>query len=150
MGQYHTICNLTKRQFIRPHGIGSGMKLSEQMGWVGSPADCLFLLLACSNGRGGGDAKPHPLIGSWAGDNIAVVGDYAEGGDLKNHDAVAIAGAVFSDTDLMTKMADEGSWVDISAEIREMMTSCCGLSYQKPEWMSESGNPTRAYWQVSI
>lgn len=42
----------------------------------------LMALLACSNGRGGGDLAEHPLIGRWAGDRIAVVGDYAERGDL--------------------------------------------------------------------
>jgi len=35
-------------------------------------------LLANSNGRGGGDALKHDLVGSWAGDRIVVQGDYAE------------------------------------------------------------------------
>lgn len=58
-----------------------GIKLMEQVGFEKSPADALFLLLANSNGRGGGDAQPHPLVGSWAGDKIVVQGDYAEPGD---------------------------------------------------------------------
>jgi hypothetical protein len=43
----------------------------------------------CSNGRGGGDLMRNSrhwtksdVIGRWRGDNIAVVGDYAEHDDL--------------------------------------------------------------------
>jgi hypothetical protein len=53
----------------------------EQVGHERSTATALFLLLANSNGRGGGDARPHDLIGHWAGDRILIQGDYAEKGD---------------------------------------------------------------------
>lgn len=86
MGQYHITVNLDKRQFIHPHKLGDGLKLVEQMGSSDGTAAALLLLLACSNGRGGGDfdtgnvdPEDAKLIGSWAGDRIAVVGDYAEG-----------------------------------------------------------------------
>jgi len=78
MGQYHKTYNITKREFIHPHRINNGLKLREQMGAPNSTADALFLLLANSNGRGGGDARPHPTIGRWAGDQIVVQGDYAD------------------------------------------------------------------------
>jgi hypothetical protein len=32
--------------------------------------------------RGGGDLESHPAIGRWAGNRIALVGDYAEDTDL--------------------------------------------------------------------
>lgn len=81
MGQYHTLYNLDKREYVHAHDIDNGLKLMEQCGHEKSTATALWLLLANSNGRGGGDARPHDLIGSWAGDRILVQGDYAESGD---------------------------------------------------------------------
>jgi hypothetical protein len=78
MGQYHTLYNVDKKQKV--DGL-SGYKLLEQVGYPRSTATALFLLVANSNGRGGGDAYEHPLIGSWAGDRIVLQGDYAEEGD---------------------------------------------------------------------
>jgi hypothetical protein len=41
----------------------------------------LAILLADGNGRGGGDLNSdNPIVGSWAGDNIVVAGDYADAG----------------------------------------------------------------------
>lgn len=81
MGQYHKAYNIDKREFIRPHHVGLGLKLMEQVGFEKSTVDSVFFLLANSNGRGGGDAKKHPLIGHLAGDRIVVQGDYAEPDD---------------------------------------------------------------------
>lgn len=81
MGQYHKVYNVTKREFIHPRRIENGLKLMEQVGHDRSTSTALFLLLANSNGRGGGDARPHDLIGRWAGDRILIQGDYAEKGD---------------------------------------------------------------------
>ncbi|MBP9869868.1 MAG: hypothetical protein KBC53_00015 [Nitrosomonas sp.] len=78
MGQYHKVYNVDKKQFIHAHNIGLGLKLLEQVGFEKSTADALFLMVANSNGQGGGDAPEHPLIGSWAGDRIVVQGDYAD------------------------------------------------------------------------
>jgi len=96
MGQYHYTVNLDKHEFINPHKLGDGLKLAEQCGWSpGGTNDALHLLLAVSNGRGGGDFNSGPdeqagepgqpvekYIGRWGGDRIAVVGDYSEDGDL--------------------------------------------------------------------
>jgi hypothetical protein len=81
MGQYHKTYNLDKEEFIHPLRIENGLKLYEQVGWIGSTSTALFALLANSNGRGGGDFPTHDLIGHWAGDRILVQGDYAEKGD---------------------------------------------------------------------
>jgi hypothetical protein len=81
MGQYHTVINTTKKELISAHGIDNGAKLMEQVGFDTSTSTALWLLLANSNGRGGGDANEHDLIGRWAGDSIVVQGDYAEEGD---------------------------------------------------------------------
>lgn len=84
MGQYHYTVNLDKHEYLDPSALGDGMKLVEQCGYApGGINDALHLLLAVSNGRGGGDfSADSPLIGSWGGDRIAVVGDYGEKIDL--------------------------------------------------------------------
>ncbi|CAB5224294.1 hypothetical protein UFOVP393_51 [uncultured Caudovirales phage] len=81
MGQYHQVYNLTKKEYIHAHRIDNGLKLMEQVGWIGSTSTALFALLANSNGKGGGDFPEHPLIGTWAGDKILIQGDYAESSD---------------------------------------------------------------------
>lgn len=78
MGQYHKIYNVDKKQFLHPHDLGNGLKLMEQVGHRWSTSTALFLLLANSNGRGGGDASSHPWVGAWAGDRIVIQGDYAK------------------------------------------------------------------------
>ena len=78
MGQYHKLYNTDKKEFVHAHRIDNGLKLLEQVGFEKSTSTALFLLVANSNGRGGGDAKPHPMIGRWAGDRIVVQGDYAK------------------------------------------------------------------------
>lgn len=84
MGQYHTVFNLDKKQRLNPHKLGDGLKLLEQASWSpGGVNDALHLLLPCSNGRGGGDYQSDsPLIGSWCGDRIAIIGDYANEDDI--------------------------------------------------------------------
>lgn len=81
MGQYHKVYNIDKKEMLHAHALDNGLKLMEQVGHEKSTATALFLLLANSNGRGGGDARPHDLIGRWAGDRIVIQGDYAEPGD---------------------------------------------------------------------
>lgn len=99
MGQYHTLYNIDKKQKV--DGL-SGYKLLEQIGYPKSTATALFLLVANSNGRGGGDVKEHPLVGSWAGDRVVVQGDYAEEGDQ----------AFISDTD---------TYEDITKNVLELL-----------------------------
>lgn len=149
MGQYHYIVNLTKKQFIHPHRIGSGLKILEQIGWEASPSTALFLLLASSNGRGGGDAAHHPLVGHWAGDRIAVVGDYSEAGDITSEgydgpDAAAVVKAILSD-DPLVLMAE--GWRDISHAVREMMGVAVGAKYSlKGHQKGQSTNLDDAGW----
>ncbi len=147
MGQYHYIVNITKKQYINPHKIGSGLKIVEQIGWEASPSTALFVLLACSNGRGGGDVGGHPLVGSWAGDKIAVIGDYCEGGDIPGHDAPAIYAAIMGEGDRLLDMADGEAWTDISAEVREMMTAAVGAKYGlKPYQIASGATLDNAGW----
>lgn len=88
MGQYHALINLDKKEYVE--GIPGGYKLMEQCGEAITTSTGLWLLLAASNGRGGGDAKKHSMIGRWAGDRIAIIGDYAEPDDISGINAKEI------------------------------------------------------------
>lgn len=127
MGQYHYLVNLTKRQFVHPHQIGNGLKLVEQVGWEYSTSTALVMLLAASNGRGGGDFKSNsPLVGSWAGDRIAFIGDHAEKGDLPKRD----------NADLLMNRCHNGEFKNISADVRKMMAEEFGITYSGEGWMT--------------
>jgi hypothetical protein len=104
MGQYHQLYNTDKKEFVHAHRIDNGLKLLEQVGFEKSTSTALFLLVANSNGRGGGDARPHPMIGRWAGDRIVVQGDYAEPSDT----------GYISDEEMET-------YTDISADVLDML-----------------------------
>lgn len=103
MGQYWIPVNLDKKEFIDPHKLGSGLKLWEQLAsHPGTGTALVVLCAAMPEPRGGGDldmnanwhgSTPGPMpasypalakaiIGRWAGDRIALVGDYAEDSDL--------------------------------------------------------------------
>jgi len=79
MGQYYIAVNISKGEWLHPHRFGDGLKLLE----FGSSGDGTMLglavLLASGNGRGGGDLNSeNKIVGSWAGDRIIIVGDYAD------------------------------------------------------------------------
>jgi hypothetical protein len=81
MGQYYKIVNIKKKQYISPHTFGDGSKLMEFSMSASGVLAGLAILLADGNGRGGGDLhSENDIIGSWAGDNIVVAGDYADEG----------------------------------------------------------------------
>ena len=109
MGQYWVVVNLDKHEFVMPHRLGSGLKLWEQLANSPGTGEALIVLCAAMpEPRGGGDLdleenwhgperidmtkvgsmpEAYPIIaartiGRWAGDRIALVGDYAEDTDL--------------------------------------------------------------------
>ena len=131
MGQYHTLVNLTKQEYIEPHDIGNGLKLAEQVGWEGSTSSALFLLLACSNGRGGGDVPHHALVGHWAGDKIAVIGDYSEDDDIEGCDAKNI---YYSLPENNASLPEHLQYTNISREVWSMMITCLEM----PEAVKEA------------
>lgn len=127
MGQYHFTVNLDKKEFINPTKLGDGLKLHEQCGWSpGGTNDALHLLLACSSGRGGGDFQDEsPLIGSWAGDRIAVVGDYAEDGDLP---------AEFHAAGIYGQCGDDGDYRDITDDLIPILEREYEVVYAGDGW----------------
>ncbi len=81
MGQYYKIVNVKKKQYITPYTFGDGAKLMEFSMSANGVLAGLAILLADGNGRGGGDLNSESdIVGSWAGDNIVVAGDYADTG----------------------------------------------------------------------
>jgi hypothetical protein len=140
MGQYHYLINLDKKQFVHPHQIGNGLKLHEQVGWEYSTATALVMLLAASSrdgGRGGGDFHAaHQLIGSWAGDRVAFVGDYAEPEDIHDCNARSLyeecekAATAGPATGKKTK-----GWINISVQVREMMSAEFRIRYTGTGWL---------------
>jgi hypothetical protein len=149
MGQYHKIVNLDKREFIDPFGLSMGQKALEQLLSEVSTQEALFLLLMCSNGRGGGDVSasdPYGLIGRWAGDRIAVVGDYTEDGDLGNYSDLYDDSEVYSkcrsaDPGPLEQLAaaaeneiprpNNGNFLDLSPYLRPLMEQVFGLRYKE-------------------
>lgn len=96
MGQYWKAVNLDKKEFIHPHELGSGLKLWEIIanGEAGVGVALCILLADMPEPRGGGDLQPNPFIGRWAGDRVALVGDYSREGDKCHVNPVEIDGFV--------------------------------------------------------
>lgn len=142
MGQYHRPVNLDKKEFLDPYKLGAGLKLWEQLASHPSTQGALVVLLSCSNGRGGGDLEPNHVIGRWAGDRIAYVGDYAERADLPASD----------EADLIWGLCEAGEYLDVTELVipvleRELAVRFVGEGWRrvidaKPtDKTSDSGNP---------
>jgi len=129
MGQYHYMVNLDKREFLHPHKLGDGLKRGEQINSHGGTMAALTMLLACSNGRGGGDVEENPMVGRWAGDRIAVVGDYAEDADL----ALEFAAGSIHD------LCEVGGYRDISDEIKPLVERECQVRITGDGWRKKDG-----------
>tara|TARA_X000001388_G_C2142543_1_gene89243 strand:- start:41 stop:493 length:453 start_codon:yes stop_codon:yes gene_type:complete len=112
MGQYHKLINITKKEFVVGYDIGILAKHYEQIGFEGSMADVLYCLMIAqgNDNRGGGDVSGHKFIGRWAGDHVAIVGDYYTEED-DNHDYRSLYDIVESDK----------HYKNISPSIRSML-----------------------------
>jgi hypothetical protein len=90
LGQYWLAVNLDRKEFVHGHRLGSGLKLWEMVANApGVGAALIILTAAHPEERGGGDLNHAALVGTneqvigrWAGNRIAIVGDYAEDGDI--------------------------------------------------------------------
>jgi hypothetical protein len=148
MGQYHYIVNLDKREFINPHRLGGGLKACEQLTSPAGTPQALFVLLICSNGRGGGDLAEtrdfeERIIGRWAGDRIAVVGDYAEDYDIRAplHDPVS----------LIYDLCYEGVYREISALVRPVLAAELGVVFTVEPTVFREADGTEQpfeYWRI--
>lgn len=160
MGQYWLTVNLDKREFIDAHKLGVGLKLGEQVGSGHGSPDALFILVAAMRERrGGGDfdwdsnyygherTNEHPVgapvvesynevakrtIGRWAGDRIAVVGDYAEDTDLPN--SPVPASKIYG---LCGDRAEEGDtdvFKDITEDVARVIEHECRGTFTGDRW----------------
>jgi len=137
MGQYHVVVNLDKHEYLFPHRLGDGLKLMEFGNSAGGVMTALAILLAVSNGRGGGDLDAEsPLIGSWGGDRIAIVGDYAEATDLApEHEAETIFARCGEDDPY------EGThprFIDISGAMRSLIESDGLYTFSGTGWLKRT------------
>ncbi|MBK6639643.1 MAG: hypothetical protein IPG34_19670 [Rhodocyclaceae bacterium] len=75
---------MDKMEFVHPHTLGDGLKLLE-MGSGGPGIGTAMILLMADKAReyrGGGDPSHGAFVlGSWAGDRVMLVGDYATDDD---------------------------------------------------------------------
>jgi hypothetical protein len=131
MGQYHKPVNLDKKQYINPHKFGDGLKMLE-FGQGGLTVTALTVLLACSHNRGGGDlGTEHPVAGSWAGDRVAIIGDYTEDNDIPGINAREIADNIWG---------EDSDYTDISEEILDALLDDNYIRQEVKE------NLERGYW----
>lgn len=156
MGQYHQLINYTKKEVVNPHKLGDGLKLWEWSDF--GMLRAIQALLAVSNGRGGGDLTDdtevppmgiNKLVGRWAGDKIAIVGDYAEVGDLP--------WAKKSSPNFMWLPNGKlkKGWTDISEAMAVYLQACCGYSFEsKDGWRQriedESGKPMKPRMSIDM
>jgi len=81
MGQYFKIVNYDKREYVDPWEIGGTAKLFE---WCANPQAGVFpFLLARSDDGERSFRDEYPTAGRWAGDRVALVGDYDRSGDYQ-------------------------------------------------------------------
>ena len=82
MGQSFAIYNLDKSQVIRPGRFNDGDRFREFASSSCGVLLALATLLAHDN-QHGGIHSTHEIIGTWAGDRIAIIGEYADLSDFE-------------------------------------------------------------------
>ena len=76
MGQYFLAVNCDKREFIHAHAFGDGLKFYEMCGSSDGVLAGLAHLLCQTNDP----THKSAIVGSWAQNNITLVGDYDSSG----------------------------------------------------------------------
>jgi len=109
MGQYHVVGSLTKGEALYSNLFGSGAKLLEQgADGFGGPTTALAMFLVPK--------------GRWHSDQIAVVGDYAEPGDLP-------ADVPFADDPLAFYYIADRDGYAVSYVARRLISEAFGVEY---------------------
>ena len=161
MGQYYKIVNIKKKQYITPHTFGDGSKLMEFSMSASGVLAGLAILLADGNGRGGGDLhSENDIVGSWAGDNIVVAGDYADAGKfVKEPDqtlyevassegediSVKVLEALFDDQYFFSEFRKNAPTMDEVQDLIKQKLKEKGLSDTKKHKIQSSKNPNVQY-----
>lgn len=109
MGQYFKICNLDKKEFLDPSRFGQLNKLPD-IGRSGEGVTLALTVLLTLSGtslyQGG------YIYGRWAGDSIAVIGDYYD---------EEFGGFKWSSDYWCSLEAPHNGWVDISEHVRKVL-----------------------------
>ena len=121
MGQYFKIVNLDKREYIEPYAFGDGLKLMEFACSANGMMTALAVLLASSNGMGGGDlhldskSKWRDVPGRWAGNRIVIAGDYDDDPNSPGCGVYAkCSGEVGPMEEFLEAAGEPVAWKDIS------------------------------------
>ncbi len=128
MGQYHKIANLDKGEILHPHALGCGLKLWEQLANSPGTGTALIVLLAsASNGDGSGDIRnDSPVVGSWRGDRIVMVGDYDDSSEYKTPFGLWSGAQIYDD--------DGGMWNDITMPVCRVIEAELGGKFEGGGW----------------
>ena len=145
MGQYWMPVNLTKREYINPHKLGSGLKLREQIWNAGVGQALVILTAAMPERRGGGDFEPAPIIGRWAGDRIAIVGDYAERSDLPDEDKADEIYTLCWASDPAFADSSEKPFTDVTDEVCAVIERELDGKFVGDGWRKFKPNDTKAF-----
>lgn len=123
MGQYYVIANLDKKEFLDPHAFGSGVKLME-FGMDGqSVMTGMAVLLASSNGMGGGDlhmpsdTKWGHVPGRWAGNRVVIAGDYDDQPESPGYKVYERCSTPSPMEELANTIEPTGVFTDVSYEV---------------------------------
>jgi len=125
MGQYWKLVNLDKKEYVHPHRVGCGLKLGEQISsHPGTGTALLILCAAMPASRGNGDLQADPgVVGRWAGDRIALVGDYAEHDDLPDE---------FEAESIYKRCSEDGDYEDITDMIVPVIERELNVKFVNP------------------
>lgn len=111
MGEYFRYVNLDRREYFDIDALGGATKASGIGRNLGARAFALLLTR-----RGGGGAGGQVAVGSWAGDRVAVIGDYIEPN--------ALGVATGSERNLWSVVDEE--YRDISSSVAVMLLDSDG------------------------
>jgi len=153
MGQYYVIANITKKEFINPSHLGSGIKLMEFAMDGQSAMTGLAILLASSNGQGGGDlhlpagSEFAHIPGRWAGDRIVVAGDYDDMPSSPGYKVYDLCRDVTPLQELAEAAGEDGdkaSFRDISYEVMGCLLEDHGFQHS---FVTVEGDSTTTWTQ---
>ena len=121
MGQYYVVANVTKKEFLNPSDFMDGVKLMEFSMSGNGVLSGLSVLLASSNGMGGGDldvdADWDDIPGRWAGDRIVIAGDYDNNPNSAGFKVYEMCGDRTDMEQLLQAGGQLDNWLDISRRV---------------------------------
>lgn len=156
MGQYHVPINLDKREYLSPHALGDGLKLLEQsLSGPGGIPTAIHILLAVSNGRGGGDyndgvlhgsSKTHDEVPEGAEITIDNSADGGYIGWILNDEFAELAKNVVGrwGGDRIAIVGDYAEYEDLPEGMAPLAYSLCGTHEEVRstiKFLTESGDP---------